>query len=128
VLAGLLLRRSIAAMVAAFIRWLAIRLVIEYLLRPHFITPPTAQGNCGPPHGCSVGISSVPQPTGRIGDWVLGMNATASATSWPAGLAVPVHRGRNLRGPHRRRARRHDLVAAPARFLGHLAASLNTGR
>ena len=74
VLAGLLLRRSIPAMVAAFIPWLAIRLVIEFVFRPHFMTPLTVQGNCGPPHGCSIGISSVPQATGHIGDWVLGMN------------------------------------------------------
>ena len=39
VLAGLLLRRSIPAMVAAFIPWLAIRLVIEFLFRSHFLTP-----------------------------------------------------------------------------------------
>lgn len=74
VLAGLLLRRSIPAMVAAFIPWLAIRLVIEFVFRPHFMTPLTAQANCGPPTGCSTGISSVPQATGHIGDWVLGMN------------------------------------------------------
>jgi hypothetical protein len=75
VLAGLLLRRSIPAMVAAFIPWLAIRLVIEFVFRPRFMPPLTARGNCGPPHGCSVGISSVPQATGHIGDWVLGMNS-----------------------------------------------------
>jgi ABC-type transport system involved in multi-copper enzyme maturation permease subunit len=74
VLAGLMLRRSIPAMVAAFIPWLASRLVVEFVFRPHFMTPLTAQGNCGPPNGCSIGISSVPQATGHIGDWVLGMN------------------------------------------------------
>jgi hypothetical protein len=36
VLAGLL-RRSIPAMVAAFIPWLAIWLVIEFLVRRHFM-------------------------------------------------------------------------------------------
>jgi hypothetical protein len=58
VLAGLLLRRSIPAMVAAFIPWLAIRLVVEFVFRPHFMTPLTmarAQLNCGPPNGCGYG-------------------------------------------------------------------------
>ena len=49
VLAGLLLRRSIPAMVAAFIPWLAIRLGVEYLLRPHFQAPLTFRQNCA--HG-----------------------------------------------------------------------------
>jgi ABC-type transport system involved in multi-copper enzyme maturation permease subunit len=74
VLAGLLIRRSIPAMVAAFIPWLAIRLVVEFVFRPHFMTPLTAPVNCPPPNGCGTGISSVPQATGHIGDWVLGMN------------------------------------------------------
>jgi hypothetical protein len=71
VLAGLLLRRSIPAMVAAFIPWLAIRLVVEFLLRPHFMAPLTGPFNC-PQIGCGSGIGSVPQATGRIGDWILG--------------------------------------------------------
>ncbi|MBV9094975.1 MAG: ABC transporter permease subunit, partial [Streptosporangiaceae bacterium] len=76
VLAGLLIRRSIPAMVAAFIPWLAIRLVVEFVFRPHFMTPLTmAQLHCAPPPpGCGYGISTVPQPTGHIGDWVLGIN------------------------------------------------------
>jgi ABC-type transport system involved in multi-copper enzyme maturation permease subunit len=76
VLAGLLIRRSIPAMVAAFIPWLAIRLVVEFVFRPHFMTPLTAPSKpCPPPAQCGVGISSVPQAaTGHIGDWVLGMN------------------------------------------------------
>jgi hypothetical protein len=43
VLAGLLLRRSIPAMVAAFIPWLAIRLIIEFVFRPRFMAPLTAR-------------------------------------------------------------------------------------
>ena len=39
VLAGLLLRRGIPAMVAAFIPWLAIRLVVEFFFRPAFPGP-----------------------------------------------------------------------------------------
>jgi ABC-type transport system involved in multi-copper enzyme maturation permease subunit len=73
VLAGLLIRRSIPAMVAAFIPWLAIRLVIEFVFRPHFMTPLTTPVKPCPvtPVGCGYGISSVPQITGHIGDWVL---------------------------------------------------------
>ena len=71
VLAGLLIRRSIPAMVAAFIPWLAIRLVVEFVFRPHFMSPLTAPMNCSQ-GACSYGISSVPQITGHIGDWVLG--------------------------------------------------------
>ncbi len=69
-LAGLLVRRSIPAMVAAFIPWLALRLVVEFLLRPHFMTALTLhQVNCT--NGCGTGINSAPQATGHIGDWVL---------------------------------------------------------
>ena len=75
VLAGLLLRRSIPAMIAAFIPWLAIRLVIEFLLRPHFLAPLTATLNCAP-NSCGSGIGFVPQNTGRIGDWVLSQNGS----------------------------------------------------
>ena len=74
VLAGLLIRRSIPAMVAAFIPWLAIRLVVEFLLRPHFMNPLTVTQNCGQGGGCGEGIGFVPQATGRIGDLVLSIN------------------------------------------------------
>jgi hypothetical protein len=79
VLAGLLLRRSIPAMVVAFIPWLAIRLVVEFLLRPHFQAPLTFRQNC--PAGCpgGSGIGFVPQLTGHIGDWVLGQAAVQPA-------------------------------------------------
>ena len=76
-------------MVAAFIPWLAIRLVIEFVFRPHFMTPLTAQGSCQqPPVGCGYGISAVPQPTGHIGDWVLGVNGNL-ITYQPAGRFWP---------------------------------------
>ena len=45
--------------------------------------PPTAQVNCPQPTGCSTGISSVPQATGHIGDWVLGMNGYGLILSLP---------------------------------------------
>jgi ABC-type transport system involved in multi-copper enzyme maturation permease subunit len=73
VLAGLLIRRSIPAMIAAFIPWLAIRLVIEFVFRPHFMTPLTGTQNCTQ-GGCGEGIGFVPQATGRIGDLVLNIN------------------------------------------------------
>ena len=77
VLAGLLLRRSIPAMVAAFIPWLAIRLVIEFVFRDHFMAPLTATGTCvqnSPQPHCGMGIGFVPPDTGHIGDLVLSMN------------------------------------------------------
>lgn len=78
VLAGLLIRRSIPAMIAAFIPWMAIRLVIEFVFRPHFMTPlTTTQPNCLPPTGCGSSIGSVPQATRRVGDWVLSINRAA---------------------------------------------------
>jgi ABC-type transport system involved in multi-copper enzyme maturation permease subunit len=84
VLAGLLLRRSIPAMIAAFIPWLAIRLVVEFAFRPHFMTPLTVQVNCPPTNACGTGIGSVPQATGHIGDWVLGMNRNGGFIYQPA--------------------------------------------
>jgi ABC-type transport system involved in multi-copper enzyme maturation permease subunit len=86
VLAGLLLRRSIPAMVAAFIPWLAIRLVVEFVVRPHFMTPVTGpMESCSPLlGGCSEGISSVPQLTGHIGDWVLAMKPGNLVSYQPA--------------------------------------------
>src|SRR5580704_4554281 len=75
VLAGLLLRRGIPAMIAAFIPWLAIRLVVEFLFRPHFLAPLTVSRNaCLRLPGCGEGIGFVPQATGRIGDLVLSIN------------------------------------------------------
>ncbi len=76
VLAGLLLRRSIPAMIAAFIPWLAIRLIVEFVLRPGFLAPvtiacrATTSGCSGHGNGGS-GISAIPPATGHIGDWVL---------------------------------------------------------
>jgi hypothetical protein len=74
VLAGLLIRRSIPAMVAAFIPWLAIRLVIEFVLRPHFMTPLTFVQVCPKNGACfgGYGLGTIPPVTGHIGDWVLG--------------------------------------------------------
>jgi hypothetical protein len=75
VLAGLLLRRSIPAMVAAFIPWLAIRLVVEFLLRPHFQAPLVFRQVCPQNGSCftGYGLGFLPPVTGHIGDWVLGL-------------------------------------------------------
>jgi hypothetical protein len=72
VLAGLLLRRSIPALLAALVPWVAVRLVVEFVLRPHFMTPLTwTKGitqNCVG-HACGGnGIVNVPPSTGTIGN------------------------------------------------------------
>jgi ABC-2 family transporter len=51
VLAGTLIRRTLPAMAATLAGFLAVRLPIEFLLRPHFMTPITVlnTGNAAPP-------------------------------------------------------------------------------
>jgi ABC-type transport system involved in multi-copper enzyme maturation permease subunit len=69
VLAGTLLRRSIPALLIALVPWVAVRLVVEFVLRPHFMTPLTYTQNC--PHGCGGfgnAIVNVPSATGNIGN------------------------------------------------------------
>ncbi len=85
VLAGLLIRRSIPAMIAAFVPWLAIRLVIEFVFRPHFMAPLTMKipaiclkGFCGD------GIGFTPQLTGRVGDLILSMKPGNLVSYQPA--------------------------------------------
>lgn len=67
VLAGLLIRRSIPAMIAAFIPWLTIRLVIEFVFRDHFMAPLTTTSACSPGPGggspCGIGIGIAPPAT-----------------------------------------------------------------
>jgi hypothetical protein len=84
VLAGLLIRRSIPAMVAAFVPWLAIRLVVEYLLRPHFQAPLTfLQSNASlTAHGGGYGLGTIPPVTGHIGDWVLSFSGNQSGNAY----------------------------------------------
>jgi ABC-type transport system involved in multi-copper enzyme maturation permease subunit len=72
VLAGLLVRRVIPAIIAAFLPWLALRLIVEFVFRPHFLAPLTTTANCT--RGCGSGVGFVPQATGRIGDLVLNIN------------------------------------------------------
>jgi hypothetical protein len=76
VLAGLLIRRSIPAMIAAFVPWLAIRLIVEFVFRPSFLAPLTiacsaTPGGCFGHSNGGNGISAIPPATGHIGDWVL---------------------------------------------------------
>jgi hypothetical protein len=70
VLAGLLLRNAIAAMVAAYIAWEVPSIVVLLLNGPlRFPAPATMRIAC---HGCSAaGTSSVPPVTGHLGDSVL---------------------------------------------------------
>src|ERR1700734_1646379 len=51
VLAGLLIRRSIPAMIATFLPWLAIRLIVEFVFRPSFLAPLTIACSATP-GGC----------------------------------------------------------------------------
>jgi ABC-type transport system involved in multi-copper enzyme maturation permease subunit len=78
VLAGQLLRRSIPAMVAALVPWLAVRIFVEFALRPHFMAPLTFSQNCS--RGCSGGdgFVNVPPTTGQIGNLIVGHGGTGN--------------------------------------------------
>jgi hypothetical protein len=88
VLAGLLMRRSIPAMITALVVWLAIRLSVEFGLRPHLLVPLTThRAPCDLATTCrgiGTGITSVPSETGRIGDWVLSQTPGGLVTYQPA--------------------------------------------
>jgi len=74
VLAGLLLRNTIGAMVAAYIAWEIPSAVVVLLLNGpiHFPPPATMRIPCRA--GCpGAGIGSVPPVTGHLGDFVLGV-------------------------------------------------------
>jgi hypothetical protein len=94
VLAGLLIRRAIPAMVAAFVPWLAIRLVVEFVLRRHFQAPLTFVQHCASTQSCmgGYGLGFIPPVTGRIGDWVIGMTHPAGDHSNNAWLYQPADR------------------------------------
>jgi len=87
VLAGQLLRRSIPALLAALVPWVAVRLVVEFVLRSHFMAPLTYRLPC--PHGCGFGnanaIVDVPPSTGHIGNLLiktLSNTGTTQVTSY----------------------------------------------
>jgi hypothetical protein len=86
VLAGLLLRRSLSAMIAAFIPWVIIRGLDDFWLRAHFQAPLIL----ALPRSADIGFGPnvVPPMTGHLGDWVLGVTTTARnqlVTYQPAG-------------------------------------------
>jgi ABC-type transport system involved in multi-copper enzyme maturation permease subunit len=73
VLFGQLLRRTIPAMLAALVPWVAIRLVVEFVFRPHFMTPLTYDLTCAH-NSCLTGgnaIVNAPPATGTIGNLVV---------------------------------------------------------
>ena len=87
VLAGALLRRSIPALLAALVPWVAARIVVEFVLRPHFMAPLTFRQTC--PQGCGGGggnaIVDVPPSTGHIGNLLiktLNNTGTTQVTSY----------------------------------------------
>jgi ABC-type transport system involved in multi-copper enzyme maturation permease subunit len=71
VLFGQLLRRTIPAMLSALIPWVAIRIVVEFLLRPHFMAPLPYTYSCSGKCGGSV-IVDVPPITGHLGVLLVG--------------------------------------------------------
>jgi hypothetical protein len=94
VLAGLLIRRSIPAMVAAFVPWLAIRLVVEFVLRRHFEAPLTFVQHCASAQSCmgGYGLGFIPPVTRHIGDWVLGPGGGSGNQSGNSYLYQPADR------------------------------------
>jgi len=75
ILAGMLMRRSIGAMAAAFAVWAAIRGFVGPWLRPRFEHPLTLQ--VSPSDNIRFGPNVVPPMTGHLEDWVLGNGRTA---------------------------------------------------
>jgi ABC-type transport system involved in multi-copper enzyme maturation permease subunit len=73
VLAGQLLRRSIPALLLALVPWVVIRIVVEFVLRPHFMTPLTYRQSCSLGCGNNIGddVLSVPPATGHIGNLLI---------------------------------------------------------
>jgi hypothetical protein len=81
VLAGQLLRRTIPGMLSALVLWVAVRIFVEFALRPHFMTPlkltRAITQNCVG-HVCGGnGIVNVPPTTGHIGDLLVGTTGNA---------------------------------------------------
>jgi hypothetical protein len=75
VLFGQLLGRAIPAMLAALVPWVAIRIVVEFLFRPHFMAPLPYSYNC--PGNCGGNtIVDVPPVTGHLGDLLVGTSGT----------------------------------------------------
>jgi hypothetical protein len=81
VLAGQLLRRVIPGMLSALVLWVAVRIFVEFALRPHFMTPlkltRTITKNCVGNVCGGNGIVNVPPATGHIGDLLVGTRGNA---------------------------------------------------
>jgi ABC-type transport system involved in multi-copper enzyme maturation permease subunit len=72
VLAGQLLRRSIPAMLAALVPWVAVRIFVEFALRGHFMAPLVFAQKCPcSSNGPGNSIVDVPPATGRIGNLIV---------------------------------------------------------
>jgi hypothetical protein len=74
VLTGQLLRRTIPAMLAALVPWVAVRIFVEFVLRPYFMAPLHLVYHCS--KGCiggGNGIVDVPPVTGHLGDLLVGI-------------------------------------------------------
>jgi ABC-2 family transporter protein len=82
VLAGQLLRRTIPAMLTALVPWVAVRIFVEFVLRPHFMTPLRFVYHCS--NGCAGGgnsIVDVPPVTGHLGSLLIGTSSTYQPAS-----------------------------------------------
>jgi hypothetical protein len=75
VLAGLLMRRTVTAMVAAFVPWLVLRGLDDFWLRNDLRPPVTMRLPASA--RVAFGPNMVPPMTGHLGDWVLGVTSTA---------------------------------------------------
>jgi hypothetical protein len=84
-----LLRRSIPALLAALVPWVAVRIVVEFVLRPHFMAPLVLAQKCPcSSNGPGNAIVDVPPATGRIGNLIVshgGIGNTQVTYYQPAG-------------------------------------------
>ena len=122
VLAGQLMRRSIPAMLAALVPWVAIRLVVEFVFRPHFMTPlQLTSGFRRTARTQLVRQRNRQRATGHRAHRRPACSRHRKRRRFllPARqpvLGVPVHRGRHLRRAHADRARRRVWLASPRRL------------
>ena len=83
VLAGQLLRRTIPAMLSALVPWVAVRIVVEFVLRPHFMAALPYTYTCT--RNCSGNaIVDVPPVTGHLGDLLVAAGGGYGSTYQPA--------------------------------------------